>query len=386
MKKMTMLVFMIGMMISLCGCYDYLDIEEKAMVAGFSVDLQDGEYLITAEILASPSTGSEAEITPVYIQAAGSTISNACQKLYNSSSKQIDFGHCKIIFVSKEFASRGLEPLIDLVFHDRQLKVSVDMMVVNSDEPANEIFLTEPVLTNVISYDVSKAIESNQKNFSSVPRGETYKCLNAIEEVGKEAVLPDIEIVKQEEKSEFRLSGISYFKNDKLIGHIPVSESIYYMMLTDDYKNCTVPLKVKTENEGEAHYCSIAPKIQKLALKTKLEGGNDNPKLVLDLKYDLQLIEITNELQIDTTDDRKRTEDALAAALKDNLTTFISKVQKEYQCDMLKFGNDIYHKRPELKAVISENWDEMFPDLNFEVNVSVEIKSSGTSKYSIQCE
>ena len=55
----------------------------------------------------------------------------------------------------------------------------------------------------------------------------------------------------------------------------------------------------------------------------------------------------------------------------------ISKTQHELQSDILGVGSKIHQKDPKKWAAVNGYWEEIYPTLEFEVDVKVQINSVG---------
>ena len=385
MKRKNKIFISLIMLVVLCfsSCYDYNDIEEEAIVAGIAFDPTDIGYNASVELITSPSTDSDTEIKPKIAEAQGQTLYEAIQNVLKMSSKRLDFGHCKVVFISEKMARTGIQPVLDLIFHNNDIRLSVDIVVVKSDYAA-DIFTAKPIMANIVSYQVNKTLASNTKFLSYAPRGYAYKCLNVLNSIGDELVLPVFEIEEVEDGTTFKLDGIALFKSDKLRGYLLCEESKKYMVVTDQINSGVIPFVFENEEATTSDgYVRLSPEIVKMNLKTKVTN-DEELKIELNIKFELKLSETPNGINIDTEESRNKLEEYLAEAINNDLEEFIINVQKDYNSDIFGFGNIIYHKKPELWSEISENWDTKFKELIVRVNSSVKVKSSGISEKNIR--
>lgn len=320
MKKTRLLLLFPILLFSLCGCYDYIDIEEKAMVAGFAVDAAENGYKITAEILSSPASGPEAEILPKIVSAEGETVAACLRKLTAESSKKSDFGHCKIIFISKAVAEQGIEPILDVVFHNDEIKVSIDLAIVKEGEAA-AIYESEPLLSSVVSYEAQKTLETAESYLSSSPRGMGYQALNSISSIGTEAVLPIFSITETSGKKTFFLNGCAYFRSDRLQGTLSDKEGLYLKIILGDFRKGVFSVDLP-EQEETTGFRRLSPEV--LSYSGSMKPSKADPySIEIHGKMKLRIEEIPPGTSLETEQDRQRLEDRIALALKTDLETFI---------------------------------------------------------------
>ena len=92
-KKICLVLILFLIIILLCGCFNYSDIEDTVVVSELAVDMcDDGQYKVTAEIM---SAGSDNEVAVETEQKSeyGFTVFEVIENLKNSSGKSFNFRH-----------------------------------------------------------------------------------------------------------------------------------------------------------------------------------------------------------------------------------------------------------------------------------------------------
>lgn len=374
MKKITLLLLAALLLFLLCGCYDYVDIEEKAMVAGFAVDLSENGYRVTAEMVSS-SGGSDSEIQSKIAYSEGKTLSECLRNMISESSKKLDFGHCKIIFISKAAAEQGIDPILDIIFHNDEIKVSIDLAVVRDNEAA-AIFQTDPILSPIVSYEAQKTLESMSHYLSVSPQGFSYKALNHIASIGTEVVLPVFAIRESEQRNSFYLNGCAYFKDDRLAGELTEAEGRYLQMIRGDFNKGrpTFTLQNISEQGGE---CCISPEI------TSFSGGSkpsdtDPYTIYVTGTVNLRMDELPQGITIETAESREKIEAQIQKEMEDTVLAFTEKMLRQERNDIFGFGRLIYHKDTALTEDVAT--EEYMQKLSVVATFKVQIESSGISK------
>ncbi len=70
-------------------------------------------------------------------------------------------------------------------------------------------------------------------------------------------------------------------------------------------------------------------------------------------------------------------EAALGKQLKQNIQSLIDKTQNELASDILGVGGKVHQKNPKKWAEVSGYWEDIYPKLEFDVKVKLEITSVG---------
>lgn len=379
MKKAALCLLAAAMIFGLCGCYDYTDIESKAMVAGLALDLTDRGYKVSAEILSSPSVGEEAKIETKIAYSEGKTISECIRSVVSESSKKLDFSHCKIVFISRKVAEQGIEPIIDLIFHHSEIKVSIDLAVIDEGE-ACEIFQTEPLLSSIVSYEAQETLETMDEYLSTSPRGVAYKVLNRIVSIGTEAILPLFSIRKDDQKESFLLIGCCIFQDDKMTGTLSGEEGMWLEMIRGDFKQ-GVATFTAYNSENNAEKKSFSPEI------ITFSGGGtpskDDPyQIEIKAKLRLRMDDIPEGISLETKEKKEELEATVRQEIEATLLKFAEKIITQEKSDIFGFGRKIYNQNPEMKKEIEAKG--YLEKLSFTTDIQIEIENSGISQKSIR--
>ena len=117
--------------------------------------------------------------------------------------------------------------------------------------------------------------------------------------------------------------------------------------------------------------------LEPLSLKTKVlpEFTNHPPKVRISTKID-GLISELHCSSITTNKDVKKLEVHIEKTMKKELSAVIARLQ-EKKMDVIDIGNTVYKKDPALWKKREKDWDNIFANIQFAIDVEVNIK--GTS-------
>ena len=63
--------------------------------------------------------------------------------------------------------------------------------------------------------------------------------------------------------------------------------------------------------------------------------------------------------------------------LKSQLNKLIYKSQKDFNVDFIGFSNKIYNTNPGLWSSMKKDWQEIFPDIKYEINIKINLHNVG---------
>lgn len=212
MKKVMGLI-LICMCFLCTGCFDYIELTDRALVSSISIDYKEGLYDVSFEIVKPKSEkDSSSESKVLIISGTGSSISEAFSNTAIKTEKEAYFAHLSVMIISEDIANSHINVISDYllraaIFHNNFY------IVIAKDYDAKEIIEasspSEPIVGKAIS-----GIISNNKYFQSVTQKmELEDFISLVEDKGKNSYLPAISI---EEDDRLFVAGLGMFSEGKL--------------------------------------------------------------------------------------------------------------------------------------------------------------------------
>lgn len=300
MKKLLILLLLFT------GC-NYKELNNIAIVSGISIDYNE-QYEI--DIMVSQNKN--------YIyHTKGKTISEAINKLNNIVPKELYLGHLDMIVIS-ENASKKINTIIDYFLRDSE--TSKRFYLLMTKNKANTILKSISKLEAFPFNKISLDINSNK----SLSNNITYsKFIESYLTKGKEPYIP---VVKTYNKKYLTTIGLGLFKNNKFIGYTNNSEAHGINLLLGNSNKLIIKNK---------HFITSLTNI-KVNKKIRLDN---KPIIYITIKGNGNIEEIDKNI----TDSQIKK--AVEKKLKLLLTNSINKT-KDYNTDIIGFGNLIYKKHP----------------------------------------
>ena len=73
----------------------------------------------------------------------------------------------------------------------------------------------------------------------------------------------------------------------------------------------------------------------------------------------------------------KRMENAIEKVFKEEIDRTLDMLQKKYKADALQIGEYIYKFHPNIWKEVYKDWDEVFSEMEIDVDVKVHIRGKG---------
>ena len=121
MKKLLLLLII---PLFLTGCYDYQELNNRAIIAGVAIDYEEDAFHIDLEILNNKKSSNQEEESSktYYVKGSGPTLDKAFQDCHSRLSKEPYYSHLKILILGEEVAKEKLSEVLDYMIRDATIR------------------------------------------------------------------------------------------------------------------------------------------------------------------------------------------------------------------------------------------------------------------------
>jgi|GEM_PF-295650 germination protein, Ger(x)C family len=391
----------------LSGCWDRLELDDRAIVLGVSIDEVNDEELLAEESevthlrgtipapkkgmirvgvqIALPGRiplgpgegggggggGGETNDTIWVLDVVGHTIDDAFTILQQQVSSRLFFGHLRIIVVSEKIARKGMGNINDYFRRNPAVRRMAWMMV--SKGKAREMLNASPKLERIPTLYLMSTLD-NGIRLGKFPKDYIGQYWSNTSKLGQEGFLPYIDIKKEQN---VEVSGIAYFKSEQMVGVTKTLEIAGYLGLRGvnpagyrtfvilDKNDLSTAVMVNVRHRDVKWSLQIKDGIPHFTIKVELEVD-------LDEKYtsNSKVVSLSEIQKIE-----KQHEEVSVKAYEN----FLRKTQVK-QSDFIGFGEYVRAKNPEFwKQHIrtKEDWQRMYKDVTFDIQVDVRLRRMG---------
>jgi len=386
----------------LAGCWDRLEIEDRAVILGIAVDkvegkteagttnsshlqrtdlpLKQGLLEITVQIAipgriplgpgGSGEQSNKPSTQPIWVLSVqGHTIDDALSNLQQQLADQLFYGHLRVIAVSEEMAKSGIQNLND--FFRRQPQVRRTAWMVITKGRASDLMRTNPQLERVptlyLQSTMDHAVEMGK--FPNDFLGMFWSSLSAR---GREGYLPYIELKKE---GNIEIAGMAVFKGDRMTGKTDALSVGSYMVIVGI-------------NPGGYHVMFPTPDrkstfvFQGTHRSSKIEVAirDGKPAFTVTVQVEGDIREKASEnVKINKNTELSKLEQEMSGKVTEGLKNFIKKTQK-FDADIFGFGEYVRAKKPgywNRNIRTSQKWQEMYKNVDIEVKARIRIRRIG---------
>ncbi|GKV69811.1 germination protein [Sporosarcina sp. NCCP-2716] len=365
--KKGLLVVTILLISFLAGCA-YKSVDKRSFVVSVGVDPaenDDDRYKVTLKIakpIASLRQATETEYT--YLTTEAETVSEAIRILETHNDKVVDFSQAKILAIHHELLSGDLQLLMD--YFTRRGDIQLIMYVAAAKPSAEEVLKVEPILEAAGENTLYNFFDDTGTESPFVTTSFLFEFRRDVLTFGKDAVLPIVRTSKN--KDELVINTALVIKEN----HEPVDLNRTQTKLYNTFMEGANGYGYQAHNSGyiftltfdraKMNYkLGIVPgQTPQADIKVKAVGAISQSNKTLSLNRLPEYSEVTNK------------------ELSKEMEKLFKKMQKE-KVDPFGFGLRYRATRFHTDQ-IEEDWNEIYPDLVFNVQSDVKLKSLGAIK------
>jgi spore germination protein KC len=353
MKKWLCLTLFI--LIFTTGCYDYIELNNLAIVSGISIDYEDEEFKVSFEILNTKNREENTNEAKVYLASgSGKTISDAFFNTSLSIAKTVYVAHLKTVIIDEEIARNHTEEIIDFLIRDNYIR-NIFYLVMAKNTTAFNVLSNTNTNNPVSSTAIKDLIDSVYyvDNISSKLNFEKFVA-NIIDEY-KDTFISTIEI----ENDTLKLGTLAVFKDYKMQGYLAEEESATFNIISKSTEENHFKITCPNDLDNFITFSSYA--------KPNSEISFNNKKATIKTDIEVRIIENHCNMDFKDVNTYLVLQDKLEEKLESNIDDLINTLIT-YESDALAINHTYYAKT---KKSID------FTKIDYEYDASVYINRNG---------
>ena len=376
--KKIIIIFLISALLLTTGCWDRREINEIIFPYSVGLDLLDkgnfegGRYKITFTHPNINALGDKAIQEDVVLleSVEGNNIFEATANLTDRLSRLIYLRDLKTVVLSEALGedSRLMRELIDGLNRDYVVNQGLYFVVVGS-------FAKELLETKVKSKEQAevqgllyKLIRNEQDSVRFTP--------STLHNFTKEMNMPGATLVPvaRTEGKKIIINSNAVFKDYRLVGYLDKEDNKNVSLLTNKIKD----FRLNVDYQGaDLSVRAPRPKAKKKLIQ---QDGKLKMKYFIKVKGQLEQFIAGKGHELDSEGKLRSVEEALGSNLEESIKKTVKKIQKELNADVIGVSDYLYKFEPDIWENIKDNFYEIFPEMDIEIETDVIIKRRGLVK------
>jgi len=396
-KNLVKVLILVCIVLSMAGCWDKTELDEKAYVIGLGLDTHEkaGKIKVTY-LIANPEVGSQ--------QSGGGTneppqeivtfVANDFISSRNTAntviSKEISYDLLSVIIVSEELARKpDFVRVMYSAAKDREIKRSAELIV--TKEKA-EKFITDnkPTLETrphkFFEVKIGRGKETGMipdtdlNDFFQVSESDSDLFLGIYAttetEEGDEGAASDDDFMAGEihfggKEKAAQFAGAAVFKEGMMIGKITGEETRISSLLDNTWELQDFITAFQDPFDGQYRISARLAKPRKNTYQFKQQSGRP----VIDIKVPMYIEILSDPSLVNFSKNEEKIVElkkSLTTSMEEHLTQYIKYTQEEFKGDTFHLSIPIRKNFATLKEFREFDWMKSYPDA--EINVSVDIR------------
>lgn len=372
---------LLGSSLLLAGCWDRNEINDLAVVLATGVDVADDEVELTAQIFVprngssaegGSSSGGSASGATLIRTAKGATIAEAQNRLQRQVSREMFWGHCEVIVISKQAGQQGLREYIDFFLRYPQFREHA--YVFSSEEKAKEMLaLLDPLERNSAESLREMAILGLGARVTVLELAKRIKGPSETVILSRLLVSPSTHTEQSALATSPTVNGLSLYNRGYYVKTVTEPVSLGVLMLVNELDNIVLQVKA----EGLSGSYSVRSRKIDAKLKPSINQGKWSMKIVIEAKGEVVLN--TTDVSLSEQQVMATLEEAWEDKLKLLAKQALWLAQDELHADLFQFAVEFRKHFPKQWKAQSSQWDDIYSNMEVEITTHTQITGTGKS-------
>lgn len=353
---------------SLCGCWNYIEVNNTRFVAGIAIDYDESikKYIITVEAIDPVNEYGQENRGEIYT-AKGNMPYDAIRNLILKTGRKFYFAHAKVLIISKQLAQKDIISMIDFAYRDDEIKNDI-WLLISKEKTASEILSSgSNEYIPIDSFQISKLLMMESDNtYVGIYTTIMREFIQRLFEPNENPVLPIIEIDRNNGTNGPVINGCALFKKETFIGTLNEKETRNLLFIKD---------KAKRGYMIFDKYKEIGFRIMQTTTDTRVYLEDEQINIDVNIKAGISISQLADGVDYINKERFKITKD-IEQLKKNELENLIKKAKNEFGIDIFDFSRYAKAQQPKLWSKVEENWDNIFTQAKVNVNVDFLIKGS----------
>jgi spore germination protein KC len=374
-KKYSALLLLTAVLAALLsGCWDNHELDTLFIVTGVALDAagDSDQTDITLQVSKTqPKSGDSGQPGPqddamLLLKSTRHTLLEAMMAFNRSSSRTLLLQHNQVLVMGARLAEQGVWNHMDVFLRERSTRMEVLMII--AENRAEEVVSAKLGQEKLSGIYLSRMVQ-NLSNVSPYYKVRMLDFASRLLDKSTAPVAPLISVVEEDGGQEIRMLGMAVFKGDRMIGRLSNDETSGYVWAMGPVEQCEV---VAGTDAGRAVFQIMRMDCDREA-ELREDGG---------VRVTLRVNAVLNVGELQGFEGIKTDEllPYLSGLAQDGIRSRIMdtfEIARGLNADIYEFGALIHGKYPREWKSMKAEWDAIFPEIVFDVQVNARISATG---------
>ena len=388
---MKKIIISLVLLLTLCGCWNYKELNDYSIVTGIAIDKKDDKYEVSVLISNAPKSSGDnsdsAQSQIVVYSEDGESLFQALKNIGLISPKELYIGSFSVLVVSEDIAKEGLENVVDLFVRYTSARNNFYIAIAKDTKAVNTLKILTP-LASFPSQNIADNLKFTTNLQGTIARTSFNDLLSILLRDGIEPSINSISIVGDPDEGEskenlessmpkayIKIGNLAIFKDDKLVDFTTHDESLGINIINNMISEMYLTLNYK---DG---YVVVDTTSFKSSIKTSVKDGK--PKVDISVEGEARIIEVRGKINLEDSKVIEELEKKSNNKIKSHINEALS-IAKKYKSDIFGFGLKFYQNHPKYFKSVKDNWDDVFSEIDVNIDSKLILKTKVSSKNSLE--
>lgn len=393
------LILLIIFSVTLTGCYDMKELDERAFVLAYGVDNSKISKIKFTVMIASPKRlygggqqgGGDEEKGLVVTTVDSISLPIAINVINSYIGRTLYFGHADYGFYGEDFVKNGNETTLIAPMQFRELRKDSKLFIVKGDVAKFINSIKPKIAASPIKY--LRRITESQKTTGFIPTSEIFKLFEGIESLKIDPIMPlcALPYKKQTDKKESSLMdyqagtipkegglpvefmGSAVFKGKKMVSTLNGMETRLVNLIRGDFERGYF---IFPDLKNPNYYESVRI-IRGKTPTVKVDLSGHRPQINVVISLDGDLVVTQGYTDYSNLKNLSALEEKIENILSADSNKLVKRMQK-YNTDVFGFGYHVAKKFWTWDDYIKYNWlKKKFKVADIDIKYSYQIRRLG---------
>lgn len=360
----------------LTGCWSSRELTDFGFLMGVSIDQEDDQIELNAQVYSPAETiggaGAGGDKPPyINIKTVNDSVFDAARDLILSLGRKAQWSHMRVILIGEQFAKEhDIGEVLDFFYRDHETRLST--LVIITKGKAADYFEHKPFIERTMSQQLRTIIETG---LISSGKSNSSQLLDIAMQLNSKVKITMIPYVETNDKQKTPYSsGVALINKGKMVDHLSSNDIKKINILTNKFKQGIIEFPCI---DGESGKNALMETLEVLSIKTKStpEFHKNPPTIHMLTKVEAVIGELKCT-SIPTDKELKKIESHIENKIKEELQVTIERFQ-EKKVDVFGIGNKLYQQDPALWKKWEKDWDDIFANTKFVIEVKANVTGTG---------
>ncbi|NBD24163.1 Ger(x)C family spore germination protein [Paenibacillus glycinis] len=381
------------------GCWDRLEIEDRAVVLGVSIDKAGSntgsddvtnnqgtrerlsrdsirvavQIALPGRIPLGPGEGgggtTNSQQTVWVIDVVGYSLDDAFMRLQQQVSSRIFFGHLRVIIMSEEIAKSGIDNVNDYFRRNSEVRRMAWLMIAKGE--AMPLLKAAPKLERIPTLYLMSTLDEGI-NMGKFPQDYIGMFWSNASKKGQEGYLPYVALKKEQN---VEIMGLAYFKGAHMMGKTKPLQIGGYMAIKGINP---AGYRVFVRLSGSSRMVMTSTTHRDTKWKAAIRDGHPHFMITIVLEVNVEE-KLDMEFNLHDEGVLREIQDVESKTATKMFGRLIRQTQ-EAGSDIFGFGEYIRAKKPgywNAKVKTKEQWQEQYKEMTFDIKTFVNVRRVG---------